>query len=159
MSTRLAGYLVPILNGSSFFGRVLPGIVADRVGRFNTMVVLCYFSGIIVLALWMPAAGNGPLIVFAALYGFGSGAFVSLAPALVAQISDVREIGVRTGMAFAIISVAALCSNPMGGAILDAQGGRYTGLQVFCGVLCLVGASGFLGARLFLAGPKLAVKV
>lgn len=159
MSNDMATYLVPILNGSSLFGRVLPGLAADKIGRFNVMIVLDYFTGIIVLALWMSAKSNAPIIVFAVLYGFGSGAFVSLAPALVAQISDVREIGVRNGTMFAIISLAALCSNPIGGALVQADGGRYTGLQVFCGIMCLAGASGFLGARLVLAGPKLMEKV
>lgn len=159
MSTRLAGYLVPILNGASFFGRVLPGLVADKLGRFNVMIFMCYFTGIIVLALWIPAASNAPIIVFAILYGFGSGSFVSLAPSLVAQISDVREIGVRNGTLFAIISFAALCGNPIGGAIVNAMGGKYTGLQIFCGVLCLAGSTSILGARLVLAGPKLKVKV
>ena len=159
MSPRLAGYLVPILNGASFFGRVLPGIIADKVGRFNTIIVLGYFTGIMVLALWLPAAANAPIIVFAALYGFGSGAFVSLAPALVAQISDVREIGVRNGTMFAIISFAALCSNPVGGALISTHGGTYTGLQVFCGVMCLAGATGLLSARNVLSGRKIAAKV
>ncbi len=30
------GYFLPILNAASSFGRVLPGLVADRVGRINT---------------------------------------------------------------------------------------------------------------------------
>lgn len=72
---------------------------------------------------------------------------------------DVEKDAAAAAATFAIISVAALCSNPIGGAILDAQGEEYTGLQVFCGVLCLFGATGFLGARLVLAGPKLAAKV
>lgn len=159
MSNRLAAYLVPILNGASFFGRVLPGIVGDKIGRFNTMIFMCYFTGIVVLALWIPAAANAPVIVFAVLYGFGSGSFVSLAPSLVAQISDVREIGVRNGTLFAIISFAALCGNPIGGAIINGMDGKYTGLQIFCGVLCLAGATAILGARLVLAGPKITAKV
>lgn len=111
------------------------------------------------LALWLPATSNAPIIVFAGAYGFGSGAFVSLAPALIAQISDVRQIGVRTGSMFAIISIAALCSTPIGGAIIDADGGKYTGLQIFCGVMCLAGATGFMGARVKLAGLNLKEKV
>ncbi|GAB7347458.1 hypothetical protein MBLNU459_g4374t2 [Dothideomycetes sp. NU459] len=159
MSARLASYLIPILNGASFFGRVLPGIVADKVGRFNTMIFMCFFTGIIVFALWIPAAANAPIIVFAILYGFGSGSFVSLAPSLVAQISDVREIGVRNGTLFAIISFAALCGNPIGGAIVNSMSGRYLGLQIFCGVMCLAGATSILGARIVLAGLKPTVKV
>ena len=55
----------------------------------------CSSAGIIVLALGIPASSNAAFITFAALYGFASGAFVSLLPAQVAQISKVEQIGVR----------------------------------------------------------------
>ncbi|CAD0094615.1 unnamed protein product [Aureobasidium mustum] len=159
MSSRLAEYLVPILNGASFFGRVLPGVAADKIGRYNVMTIMMAFAGILILALWLPAASNAPIIVFAALYGFGSGSFVSLAPSLVAQISDVREIGVRNGTVFAIISFAALCSNPIGGALITRWEGEYTGLQIFGGIMALSGACTILAARIVLAGTKIAAKV
>lgn len=159
MSSHLAEYLIPILNGASFFGRVLPGVAADKLGRYNTMTFMMSFTGILVLALWIPAASNAPVIVFAALYGFGSGSFVSLAPSLVAQISDVREIGVRNGTVFAVISFAALCSNPIGGALVARWDGEYTGLQIFGGVMALGGACTILAARVVLAGVKVTAKV
>jgi len=65
--------------------------------------------------------------------------FVSLTPSLIAQISDVRQIGVRSGTLFAIISVASLVGNPIGGALLTKWNGEYTGLQVFAGVLTFAG--------------------
>ncbi|KAF2083780.1 putative monocarboxylate permease [Saccharata proteae CBS 121410] len=159
MSARLANYLIPILNGLSLFGRILPGYVGDKIGRFNVMSILCYFTAIIDLALWIPARSNAALIIFAALYGFGSGAFVSMAPALIAQISDVRKIGVRSGAMFAVISIAALISNPIGGAIVSADNGSYTGLKIFCGVFQIAGASFMVAARVSLKGFKLKVKV
>lgn len=97
MGPNLAGYLLAVLNAVSIFGRTLPGFVADRLGRYNVMIVTSFLSTILVLALWLPARGNVAYILFAAFYGFSSGAFVSLAPALIAQISDIRQIGVRTG--------------------------------------------------------------
>jgi MFS family permease len=39
MSLQLAQYLVSVLNAGSIFGRTLPGIIGDRVGRFNVMCV------------------------------------------------------------------------------------------------------------------------
>lgn len=159
MSARLAGYLIPILNALSLFGRVLPGYFGDKIGRYNIMLVLCTLTAVLVLALWIPASGNAALIVFAAAYGFGSGAFVSLAPALIAQISDVRKIGVRSGAMFAVISIAALVSNPIAGAIVAEQNGSFTGLKVFCGVMQLAGSAFIFASRTALVGFKLKVKV
>ena len=45
MAASLVQYLVPILNGASFFGRTIPGILADKVGRFNMTAIMCYLSG------------------------------------------------------------------------------------------------------------------
>src|ERR1700712_1152253 len=117
MSANLAVYLLPILNAASIFGRILPGILADRVGRFNVMIVTTAFSSIIVLALWLPSRGNAPIIVFCVLYGFSSGAFVSMGPALIAQISPIREIGVRRGTFFLFVSVGGLAGRPNCGVV------------------------------------------
>ncbi|KAJ5217397.1 MFS transporter asaE [Penicillium chermesinum] len=153
MSQNLSQYLIPMLNAASIFGRTLPGYFADRFGRYNVMIFFAFFSGILVLALWLPSRGNAPAIVFSVLYGFGSGAFVSLVPALVAQISDLREVGMRNGTLFCIISFAALTGTPIGGALVpDVLHGSYTKLQIFCGVVILVGAVLFVVARIIVGG-------
>ena len=159
VSTRLASYMLAILNAVSVLGRTLPGWIADRVGRFNTMIFTSFLSCILVLALWLPSRGNVPIILFAAFYGFSSGAFVSLAPALVAQISDIRKIGVRTGTMFAVVSVAGLVGNPIGGALMTAEKGGFTHLQIFCGLMMFGGAVCYVAARASLVGFKPKVKV
>ena len=118
------------------------------------MILTTGFSAIIVLALWLPSNGNAPIIVFAALYGFSSGAFVSLAPSLVAQISDVRQIGVRNGSLFAIVSIAALTGNPIGGALVTRDEGKFKYLQIFCGCTMVCGTLLFIAARTSQCGFK-----
>ena len=119
---------------------------------------MCFFSGTIVLALWLPAAANAPIIIFAALYGLGSGAFVSLNPAMIAQISNIRQIGVRLGTEFAILSIAGLFSNPIGGALISHDHGGFRGMQIFCGVVLLAGSTVLVFARCSLVGFKLYAK-
>lgn len=156
MSSSLANYLVSILNAASVFGRILPGYVGDRVGRFNTMAVIAIASAVLVLALWLPGGSNAAaIIVFAGLYGFTTGAFVSLAPSLIAQISDIREIGVRNGSLFAVVSFAALTGSPIGGAIVSDMNGSYTGLQIFSGVALSAGAAFLVLARVVVGGVGL----
>ncbi|PYH35020.1 MCT family MFS transporter [Aspergillus neoniger CBS 115656] len=148
MSPTLASYLIPVLNAASFPGRIIPPYLADVFGRFNLMILMTLASGILVLALWLPSTGNAPAIVFSALYGFTSGTVVSLAPALVAQISEIREIGVRSGTYFCIVSFAALTGTPIAGALLpDPLGGSYTKLFVFCAVVMLAGTGFYCAAK------------
>ncbi|MCJ1319749.1 hypothetical protein MMC15_005085 [Xylographa vitiligo] len=158
MSPQLSNYLLAVLNAASVFGRTLPGYLGDRFGRFNVIVILNFFSAIIILALWLPARGNAPILVFAALYGFGSGAFVSMVPACLAQISNIKEIGVRNGTIFAIVSFAALCGNPIAGALLG-NGTSFTKVIIFAGVVYMAGAVIFLLTRATLVKWKVATKV
>lgn len=175
MSASLSRYLVSIMNAlrsvhllqvivhslrSNSLGRVITGYLADKVGRFNVITAMCFFTAIIDLALWIPSSSNAAIIVFAALYGFGSGTFVSMIPAIIAQISpDIRKIGVRTGTVYAVISFAALLGNPIGGALIERDHGGFLSLQVFCGVMQIAGAAVILAARVVLGGTKFNVKV
>jgi len=159
MSAELANYLVAILNAASIFGRIIPGYLGDKVGRFNMMVLITYASGMLVLVLWIPGTGNTATIIFSALYGFTTGAFVSLIPALSAQISDIRHIGVRTGGMFGVVSIAALTGNPIGGVLIDKYDGGYLGLQIFAGSAIMAGSTAFLAARWVVSGGKLKAKV
>lgn len=103
------------------------------------MISLTTLSALVTLAVWVPAHGSSAgIVAFTALFGFASGGFVSLFPTLVAQVSDIRQIGIRTGSGLAVMSFGALTGSPLAGAIVQSQGGGYVGLQLFCG-LCMVG--------------------
>lgn len=71
-STSLAFYTVSIVNGASFFGRILPGFVADRYGRFNCMIAATLLSGIIAMC-WVKVTSVAGLVIWSATYGFTSG--------------------------------------------------------------------------------------
>lgn len=139
----------------SVFGRTVPNIVADKVGRFNVMIVMSCFTTIIILALWLPVTANAPIIVFAALFGIASGAGVGLTPALCIQVSPIKDIGVRTGTIYAIASIAALTGSPLGGRIIADSHGSFRYTIVFSGVSCAIGTALFVAARISLAGPKM----
>jgi len=122
-------------------------------------VLFCTIAGIVVLALGIPASNNAAFIVYAALYGFSSGAFVSLLPAQIAHISPVERIGVNVGVTFACISFAGLVGAPIAGAIVDANGGKFWGLNLFSGIMLLAGALMFGVTRMGVAGWQLAKKI
>lgn len=129
------------------------------------MITMCSLSAIVILALWLPGTLLSPgsaavYIVFSMLYGFASGAFVGMVPALLGQISpDVTKIGVRQGVLFTCISIASLTGSPIAGAILSRQNGTYWGLQVFSGAMMVASVFFFIAARAVLAGRSIAKKV
>ena len=159
MSSYLAVCLVPILNGASFFGRTIPNYIADKVGRFNVMIIMTTLSAILVLALWLPARGNGAIIPFAALFGFSSGAIIGLGPVLIVAISPVKEIGYRMGVVLVFAAIGTLTSPPIGGAIAAADNGGYDFTCLFSGVSFILGAIGLTILRIKIAGWSLGAKI
>jgi len=77
MSVQLAAYLVAILNGASFLGRVVPGILADKIGPLNMLFAAGASTGILIF-VWQAITTNAGIIVFSVLFGFCSGAIISL---------------------------------------------------------------------------------
>lgn len=153
MDPNIAQYLISILNAASLFGRMFSGIMGDKVGKYNIFIVVCYLSGLWILALLIPSVTSASLIAFAVLYGFCSGAYVSLIGPLVMQVSPMAEIGYRTGIIFFCNSIAGLTTNPINGAILEGSSG-WLGMKIFAGVFCLVGTTFVLAARIRRTGLK-----
>lgn len=69
-----AGYtLLSIVGGASAVGRVIPGLVGDKLGHCNVLI----FMG----ALFVPLGKRSAILyVFNALWGFCSGGFLSITP-------------------------------------------------------------------------------
>jgi MFS family permease len=144
---------------SSTFGRVIPAYLGDRYGVFNVMIFNTALCGIFVLAVWLPSHSNAPIIIFSILYGFVSGCTLSIIPAMVASISDIRKLGARAGSLYAISAIGALIGSPIGGAIMKRQNGDFSGLIIFSGVALLVGMAFAAASRQALVGKNIIVKV
>ncbi|RBR06773.1 hypothetical protein FVER53590_12628 [Fusarium verticillioides] len=159
LSNSMAGYLVSIFNASSGIGRILPGYIADKVGSFNVSIAAATLSTIFMLGLWLPGHSRESAIAFAALFGFSSGTYTAISPALIAHISDLEEIGTRSGTMYAFMSVAALTGSPIGGALISSAGGSYWKLQVFAGCMLGAGTVFYVLARLYITKGRLWEKV
>ncbi|KGO39280.1 Major facilitator superfamily domain, general substrate transporter [Penicillium expansum] len=138
MSMTMAYNLIPIMNGASFFGRTIPNGLADKYGRFNVLIIMLLFTGVITLALWLPGRSNAANIVFAALFGIGSGTTIGLTPPLVMTLYPPQEIGFRIGLALAIAGIGALTSPPIAGAIAGTDGGSFRFAALFSGMNFMV---------------------
>lgn len=103
------------------------------------MIPCVSISGILIL-LWLLCTTSPSLVTFCVLFGFVSGAFVSLPPAVIASISkDPRKIGIRVGQSFSIVSLAALMGTPISGALQVRERGGFWGMAVFAGTVVLSG--------------------
>jgi MFS family permease len=138
MSTDLASYIIAILNAASFFGRVIPGVLGDKLGRYNAFGAAALSSGILLVCMqWLDS--NASIIVFSALYGFCSGAIVSGMSVVLAQVpKDPREIGTYMGMGMATVAFSALVGPPIDGAF-QTHYHSFHQVATFSGVMVLAG--------------------
>ena len=153
MSQNLAFYMLSILNASSFFGRIIPNFIADKVGPLN-VVIPCTLATCILGFGWVGIHSTGGLIVFCILYGFFSGAFVSIPPTVVVSLSPhMGVVGTRMGMCFALGGLGLLCGNPVAGQLIK-QSGFATAIY-FCGAVVALGAAFMIAARIAKTGVRL----
>ena len=123
------------------------------------MIVISAFGAIMTLALWLPAAANAPIIIYAIMYGFASGCTLSIIPAMVAKLGKINQLGARSGALYAFSSIGVLVGSPIGGAIQNSQHGRYSGLIIFAGVTSLIGTLFAVLSRTAQVGFKIKAKV
>lgn len=145
----LTPYLLTIMCATSIAGRVLPGIIADKVGRFNIITLATLLSGVLSLAMWYTSDNEAVLVTYGALYGFVSGPCFSLMPACVAQISPIEKVGARVGILFGFLSTGALLGTPVGGVFIkDQTKPNFQHLIIYTGVMGIAGACFLFAAKL-----------
>lgn len=137
VSSDLALYFLAILNASSIFGRILPSLVAQRIGSMNMIIGTAIALSITSLSL-IAAKTQARLIVAIVFQGFFTGTFFAQQPTIFVRLSpDPSKIGTRFGMAFSVMSVALLFGSPISGALRKQMGYNaawvWAGITIFCG--------------------------
>jgi MFS family permease len=151
-------YLIATLNGVSCLGRILPGYLADKIGRFNTLLIMIIFTLVWMLALWLPLGTQSlpALYCFAALFGFGTGSWMALTPVCIGQLCRAEEFGRYYGSMYFVASLATLVCIPISGELVQTVGaGSMVGF--FCAVLALSLVS-FLFSRWACLGKRWVVR-
>lgn len=153
--------IMAVFNAGSVIGRWVPGYMADKWGRYNTMLITIIGCIVSVFCFWLPTnyapdAAIVPLLVtFSVVMGFSSGSNISLTPICVGQLCDTREYGRYYATCYTIVSFGSLTGLPIGGALINMRGGGWWAMVLFVGA-CYIGAFATFGAaRVVKCGWKL----
>lgn len=167
-SSAFAYQLLAILNSASCVGRYVAGDMADRYGRYNTMIVSLLFCTVSVLGFWLPDIlatdldSYALLVVFILLFGFCSGSNVSLTPICLGQLCETQEYGRYYASCFTVVSFGVLASIPIAGGLLDAVEGtgkeKYWGVALFAGLSYVGAFLSFLLVRVKMKGRDWRIK-
>ncbi|THU87429.1 MFS general substrate transporter [Dendrothele bispora CBS 962.96] len=135
-----AVYLTSIANGTSGVARYLCGSLSDRLGSMNVMIPFTLVAAVMTFA-WPFARSEGSLIVIAIIYGFASGAYISLiVNPILAMPGSVNEAGRRIGLAMTVLGLGALVGPPISGAINRSTGG-FPAVGYYAGSVILISAA------------------
>lgn len=122
LSKNVQFYSLTVLNSMSLLGRILPGSAADLFGRFNMLLFLLAITLVIMAAVWLPFGTRDEATLYAvvAVFGFGSGGWISLAPVCAGQLCKTEEYGRFYGTVYCVAAFAVLVTIPVGGDLLQS---------------------------------------
>ncbi|KAJ7502537.1 MFS general substrate transporter [Mycena galericulata] len=137
-------YSLVILNASSVVGRLSPGFLNPNKFGVIEMVVVASGCGAAVIFSMIALKTVASVVIIAVMYGFCAGVFATLQSPLMAVLTeDMGELGLRIGVAYAVVGVGVLIGPPIDGALLT---NRYFWWRpaLFSGLMELTGFSFFV---------------
>ncbi len=141
--TAMAWYA--IFNG---LGRILWGMISDKIGRKAAIIAMSAFQGVIMLSMYHGFINFGlafGLIVGASFVGFNYGGIFALFPAITADYFGNKEVGRNYGWVFTAYGVAGITGPLLAGVFKDAASMADSPVMwmtpfLIAGIACLVGA-------------------
>ncbi|KAM0256611.1 hypothetical protein ACHAQJ_004898 [Trichoderma viride] len=139
--------ILMIINAVGVPGRLVPAYLADRYfGAVNMFIPTILATAICIFA-WAGVTSITGDYVWAVFFGFFGAGVQGMFPATTAGLTkDLSKSGVRIGMIFTIISIAALTGPPLAGKLIIVANGSYIGSQIWGGVCLIIGALFLMGA-------------
>jgi len=117
-----AGFiLVALLAIGNASGRIVAGVLSDRIGRTITMLIVFTLQAVLMFTLRLQSH-LGLLVVYSMLIGFNYGACLSLFPSATKDYFGMRNFGLNYGLVFTAWGVGGLILPILSGRIFDATG-------------------------------------
>jgi MFS transporter, OFA family, oxalate/formate antiporter len=138
--TAMATYA--ILNG---LGRIVWGVVSDKIGRKISIFLMCLIQGIIMLLLFKLGGTVVGFITAAAIIGFNFGGNFALFPAATADFFGNKNVGRNYGLVFFAYGIAGILGPQIAGYFKDAaknatEPSAWMAPFVIAGIACILGA-------------------
>ncbi|WP_305044585.1 L-lactate MFS transporter [Geoalkalibacter sp.] len=146
----LAFLAVAILAIGNAAGRIVAGIVSDKIGRANTLIIMMVLQACLMFAA-IPVVGNKGtsavvIVLLATFIGFNYGTNLSLFPSFTKDLWGLKNFGMNYGILFTSWGVGGFILVRLA-EMLKAQTGSFAMPFAVAGVLLLVGAMLSLSLR------------
>jgi len=135
---------VAILAVGNAAGRIIAGILSDKIGRKHTLSIMLAFQAILMFVA-IPVVGSKDtsafiLVLLATLIGFNYGTNLSLFPSFTKDLYGLKNFGVNYGIVFTAWGVGGLVLSGLSQRLMASSGGSFSSSFVTAGILLAVGA-------------------
>ncbi|GAB5592500.1 hypothetical protein Unana1_07400 [Umbelopsis nana] len=117
-----ASIIIGVMAACNAVCRIVIGYLADRFGRINATFTVTFLAGFFMMVVWVQVKSLASLYVFGVLYGLTGGAFVSLFPAVAAELVPVQKIQQGVSLAFISMTLGGIFGTPISGLIKEHAG-------------------------------------
>jgi len=140
-----AGLAVALMTVMAVAGRILIGLMIDRVDQ-RVVAAMLFASQALALLAMINFTGEAVLFGASAVFGFTVGNAITLPAVIVHHEFDAHRFGVLVSLSTAITSVVSACGSALVGVLHDLAGGYAPALYT-CAALEIVAACGVLIGR------------
>ncbi len=130
---KIGFFFVALLAVFNATGRIVAGIVSDRIGRTITVAFVCILQAINMF-FFSQYSTTSAFLIGSAMVGFNYGACLSLFPATAADQWGTKNLGLNYGILFTSWGVGGVVGPILAGRIADATGSYSMAYQI-AGVL------------------------
>lgn len=140
----MAFLVVAILAIGNAGGRIIAGVLSDKIGRRVTLAIMLSFQCVLML-IAIPVVGSEGtsaivLVLLATFIGFNYGTNLSLFPSFTKDLWGLKNFGINYGIVFTAWGVGGFVMGRMS-QMLQASTGSYTYSFLTAAILLIIGAS------------------
>ncbi len=134
---------VAIMAIGNAAGRVVAGIMSDKIGRSNTLLIMLVLQALL-MAACIPVVGSqhssAPLLVLLATFiGFNYGTNLSLFPSFSKDLWGLKNFGINYGLLFTSWGAGGFVMSRLSQMVM-ASTGSYASSFMVAGMLLVIGA-------------------
>lgn len=139
LGVELGFYLVALIAIFNAGGRVITGVVSDKLGRTKTMMVMFIIQGGI-MTFFSQLTNFTTLAIGAAIVGFSYGACLAVFPSAIGDYYGTKNLGLNYGILFSAWGVGGVIGPLLAGWIADSTGTYELAFKISAG-LCIIAAA------------------